>query len=61
MCKNVKITYTTCKIKIVVNIFWRRIGTMKLVRKVYLIFEIFLKSIAKHTFLSLALNFTIDF
>ena len=33
----------------------------KLFRKVFLIVEIILKSIAKHTFLSLALTFRIDF
>ena len=29
--KNAQITYKTCKIKIVVKIFWRRIGTSPLV------------------------------
>ena len=33
----------------------------KLVRKMYLMVKDTLKSIAKHAFLSLALNFTIDF
>ena len=64
MCKNVKIMYKTCKSKTVVKIFWRRIGTSPLVktfRKVYLIVEVILKSIAKHTFLSSAFNFRIDF
>ena len=35
--------------------------SQKLVRKVYLMAENILKSIAKHTFLSLVFNFTIDF
>ena len=33
----------------------------KLLRKVYLIVEIILKSTAKHPFLSSAFNFTVDF